>query len=94
MPLYDYKCNNCGHRFEDFNSIDNRYNATCPKCGGFVSIIPSVYSFRMSIWGTVRAHDGTVLNSKQFPQGIPPPRLPTPEERDSAAARGVMHAKA
>lgn len=32
MPIYDYKCNKCGHRFSQMNSIKDRNNASCPKC--------------------------------------------------------------
>ena len=31
MPIYVYQCKN-GHRFEEFNSMANRLNATCPTC--------------------------------------------------------------
>ncbi|MBQ6374209.1 MAG: zinc ribbon domain-containing protein [Clostridia bacterium] len=36
MPIYDFKCKECGHRFELFTSISRRDAATCPKCGGAV----------------------------------------------------------
>lgn len=34
MPLYDYTCSSCGHRFEATNTIDNRATAACPECNG------------------------------------------------------------
>ena len=34
MPIYDFKCVACGHRFELFTSISRRAQAVCPKCGG------------------------------------------------------------
>ena len=37
MPIYDFKCDKCGHRFELFTSISRRTQAVCPKCGGTVS---------------------------------------------------------
>ena len=37
MPIYDFKCDKCGHRFELFTSISRRSQAACPKCGGSVS---------------------------------------------------------
>jgi putative FmdB family regulatory protein len=40
MPLYDYKCNECGLEFEEIRKIIDRYNAECPKCKGSVEIIP------------------------------------------------------
>lgn len=33
MPTYDYKCENCGHEFEQFQSITARSLRKCPKCG-------------------------------------------------------------
>jgi len=33
MPTYDYLCDNCGHRFEKFQSITARPLRRCPKCG-------------------------------------------------------------
>lgn len=33
MPLYDYKCDQCGHRFTKMNSIKDRKHAVCPQCG-------------------------------------------------------------
>jgi len=32
MPLYDYECEGCGHRFEEFRRIKERYDIICPKC--------------------------------------------------------------
>ena len=33
MPTYDYKCQNCGHAFEKFNSIMAAPIKKCPVCG-------------------------------------------------------------
>ena len=33
MPTYDYKCRNCGHTFEKFQSITRKPVRKCPKCG-------------------------------------------------------------
>ena len=30
MPLYDFKCGKCGHRFEELVRVDE--TAECPKC--------------------------------------------------------------
>lgn len=32
MPIYDYKCAKCGHRFSQMASIDERKNVSCPQC--------------------------------------------------------------
>ena len=36
MPVYDYKCIECGHRFDLLRSISNTSPVTCPQCGGQV----------------------------------------------------------
>jgi len=34
MPIYEYECLDCGHRFELQRKIDDRDSkAKCPKCG-------------------------------------------------------------
>jgi putative FmdB family regulatory protein len=33
MPTYDYRCNACGHEFEEFQSITAPVLRKCPKCG-------------------------------------------------------------
>lgn len=32
MPTYDYKCENCGHLFEYFQSMADDPLKTCPDC--------------------------------------------------------------
>ena len=34
MPNYDYKCNDCNHQFETFQSIHDNALTECPKCNG------------------------------------------------------------
>jgi len=33
MPTYEYKCPNCGTRFERFQKITEPPTLPCPKCG-------------------------------------------------------------
>ena len=37
MPLYEYQCDNCGHRFEVIQKFSDAPVAVCPKCGGPVT---------------------------------------------------------
>jgi putative FmdB family regulatory protein len=34
MPLYEYECESCGHRFEVIQKYSDPHIAVCPKCGG------------------------------------------------------------
>ena len=36
MPLYEYECDACGHRFEKIQKFSDPLEDTCPKCGGSV----------------------------------------------------------
>lgn len=32
MPTYEYECQACGHKFEEFQSIKAKPTVVCPKC--------------------------------------------------------------
>ena len=34
MPLYEYECQQCNHRFEKIQSFSASPETVCPKCGG------------------------------------------------------------
>jgi putative FmdB family regulatory protein len=34
LPLYEYRCTQCGHRFEKIQSFNAEPETACPKCGG------------------------------------------------------------
>ncbi len=36
MPLYEYECKQCGHRFERIVKFSDPPEKVCPKCGGEV----------------------------------------------------------
>ena len=36
MPLYEYECEDCGHRFERIQKFSDALVSTCPACGGKV----------------------------------------------------------
>jgi len=36
MPIYEYECDDCGYRFERYQSISSEPLKRCPHCGGAV----------------------------------------------------------
>ncbi len=36
MPLYEYECDACGHRFEKIQKFSDPLEDACPKCAGHV----------------------------------------------------------
>ena len=52
MPIYEYKCENCGYEFEEmlhFSERDDPLNTPCsfPTCGGKVHLKMSLGSFHL-----------------------------------------------
>jgi putative FmdB family regulatory protein len=52
MPLYEYQCDACGHRFEVIQKYSDAPIDTCPKCGGAVHKLLSspAIQFKGSGW--------------------------------------------
>ena len=36
MPTYEYQCDECGNRFEQFQNMSDAPVESCPQCGGKV----------------------------------------------------------
>jgi putative FmdB family regulatory protein len=52
MPLYEYLCGSCGHRFERIQKFSDAPVTECPSCGGAVAKLPSspAIQFKGSGW--------------------------------------------
>ena len=52
MPLYEYQCRKCKHRFERIRKFSDRALRTCPECGGRLEQLVSASSvqFKGSGW--------------------------------------------
>lgn len=52
MPLYEYECKKCGHRFEKIQKFSDRMVRKCPDCGGVVEqmISAPAVQFKGSGW--------------------------------------------
>lgn len=52
MPLYEYQCKKCGHRFEKIQKFSDRPVKKCPECGGPVeqTISAPAVQFKGSGW--------------------------------------------
>ncbi|MGB9668524.1 MAG: FmdB family zinc ribbon protein [Thermosulfidibacteraceae bacterium] len=61
MPIYEYKCNACGHVFEKLQSFSDEPIKVCPKCGGEVKRLISRSSFVLkgTGWHSVDYGKGT-----------------------------------
>lgn len=52
MPLYEYQCKKCKHRFEKIQKFSDRVVKKCPECGGPVEklLSASAVQFKGSGW--------------------------------------------
>jgi putative FmdB family regulatory protein len=52
LPLYEYKCVKCGHRFEKIESVSASDSKKCPKCGAKAprQLSASAIQFKGSGW--------------------------------------------
>ncbi len=52
MPLYEYECKKCHHRFERIQKFSDPYVKKCPDCGGPVELVVSApaVQFKGSGW--------------------------------------------
>jgi putative FmdB family regulatory protein len=81
MPLYEYQCEKCGHRFEKIQKFSDKMVKKCPKCGGRVEqmISAPAVQFKGSGWyvtdyakkSTAPASDGSGKESKKEDKSKP-----------------------
>ena len=52
MPLYEYECDSCGHRFEVIQKFSDAPIDKCPKCGSTVHklMLSPAIQFKGSGW--------------------------------------------
>ncbi len=52
MPIYEYKCSECGYEFEEIQKFSDPPITVCPKCGGKVykKISAPAFKFKGSGW--------------------------------------------
>jgi putative FmdB family regulatory protein len=87
LPLYEYKCEKCGHTFEKIESLSASTTKKCPKCGGKAGrqIAAPAIQFKGSGWYvTDYAGKGTSTSSSEG-SGDAAPAKPA-EKSDSKPA--------
>ena len=52
MPLYEYRCTQCGHRFEKIQSFSSTPEAECPLCKGLLKrpLTAPAFQFKGAGW--------------------------------------------
>jgi putative FmdB family regulatory protein len=75
MPTYEYKCLNCDHSFEIFQSMNAEPVKVCPNCGGKVKRLIGTGA------GTIFKGSGFYQTDYKKPQGTPKKKEETKKEK-------------
>lgn len=88
MPVYEYCCDECGCRFEEYRELKQRSACPCPECGKSarkvfrpVGIIFKGSGFHVTDYGKPEAKPRTEPSK-------PKPDVPEPKPAASAADKG------
>ena len=85
MPLYEYQCDACGHRFEHIQKFSDPLLTVCPTCSGAIRKLVSSPAFQFKGTGwyvTDYAKKGSGAEAEKSSDG-----------KDSKDAKGAKDAK-
>jgi putative FmdB family regulatory protein len=92
MPLYEYECFLCQHKFEKIRRVANASDVTCPECGGSVRRLlgAPALQFKGSGWyvtdyGKGNGDRSTALAKKEDTPS--PPSKPESKPKDSTPTK-------
>lgn len=89
MPLYEYECFVCGHRFERIRRVADASTMNCPECEGSVRRLLSApaLQFKGSGWyvtdyGKGKGGRSTALAKPDESPSPPPAKADKPAKKD------------
>jgi putative FmdB family regulatory protein len=92
MPLYEYLCDECGHRFEKIQKFSDPREDKCPKCGGPVHKLASspaiqfkgsgfyITDYAKKDEGSAKAADGKAEKAEKAEKADKPAKADTSEK--------------
>ncbi len=91
MPIYDYACDQCGHRFEARQSFSDDPLTVCPECQGHIRrvIHPSGIIFKGSGWYITDSRKSDTASQPAAPakeSGTPAPDTKSDAKSETKAA--------
>ena len=95
MPLYEYECKKCGHRFEKILKFSDKPIKKCPDCGGAVEQLISAptVQFKGAGWYvTDYAKKGATSSSKSS-EGEGGSKDPSKDSKESKESKDSKDSK-
>ena len=83
MPIYEYECQECGHRFEKLQKVSDAPIKICEKCAGRADKLVSKAGFRLQGGGWYETDFKTDKDKKKnladpaASQAVPEAKAPT-----------------
>jgi putative FmdB family regulatory protein len=93
MPLYEYECFLCGHRFERIRKVADASSVDCPACGGRVRRLLGVpaLQFKGSGWYVTdygRGNEGrSTALAKSEDSPSPPPKTESKPKKENSSKK-------
>jgi putative FmdB family regulatory protein len=86
MPLYEYECKKCHHRFERIQKFSDPHVKKCPKCGGPIEQVISApaVQFKGSGWYVTDYAKKSSTGSASSSNGDSSPKKDTKAKDESA----------
>lgn len=85
MPLYEYQCEDCAHRFEELQKFSDAPLTTCPECRGPVRKLLSSPAIQFKGTGWYITDYARKPSGGQAPETSPEVR-DAPKSRDSESS--------
>ena len=107
MPTYDYRCAQCGHTFEHFQSISSPLLRKCPKCGkprlerligGGAGLLFKgsgfyITDYRSSSYQDAAKKDASPPAPSKSGDGAAPPKSPPPPDKTPPSSSPAPRSK-
>lgn len=102
MPLYEYQCKKCGHRFEKIQKFSDKMVKKCPDCGGPVEQVISApaVQFKGSGWYVTdyakKSHSSSADGGKESkkedkPKSEAPSKETTESSKETTSRKSDRH---
>jgi putative FmdB family regulatory protein len=90
MPLYEYECKKCHHRFERLQKFSDPHVKKCPKCGGPIEQVISApaVQFKGSGWYVTDYAKKSSTGSASSSNGDSASKKDAKSKDDSAKSEG------